>query len=74
MSICLNTDAVIIYTGTNNLSYGDSLNDIIKQNKHIAEIIQQINLDCHIPIFYLGKITNCHSLATKSQIISRKRY
>ena len=45
-----NIDAVIIHAGTNNLSDGDPVDDIVKQNKHIAETIQQINQRCHIII------------------------
>ena len=45
--IC-NTNAVIIHAGTNNLSDGDSVDDIVKQNKDIALTIQQINPDCRI--------------------------
>ena len=45
--IC-NTNAVIIHAGTNNLSDGDSVDDIVKQNKNIALTIQQINPDCRI--------------------------
>ena len=37
--IC-NTSAVIIHAGTNNLSDGDSVEDIVKQNKDIAGTIR----------------------------------
>ena len=44
------TDAVIIHAGTNNLSDGDSVEDIVKQNKDLAETIHQINPECQIII------------------------
>ena len=45
-----NTGAVIIHAGTNNLSDGDSPDEVVQQSKDIADTIKQINSDCHIII------------------------